>query len=449
MNILSFHTHKLLISAKDDLFSYLIRTFAILKNIQSIMTQNSKNSTVIMRMTCAIFFLLFTFIYLYDYQADVMAVTQYVLSKGATHYNRTIGAMLITLVLWLLQLAIYATTKLSRQTHALTFFPSMLLLAILTDITPHIDTENYLGNWIWGYPVILIFFAGVVWVCRQLESLDFPINNFNLFSRLEWINLLTMVIMSVGVCLIGSTYKVFHYRMNIEEKMIKGAYENVMNVGVKAEETDSSLTMLRAWAMAENQSLGENLFEYPLVGHSDALLPNGSSVKLMMASEKQLYKKFGVVFIEKMPPRIYFEKLQHSRWATPVAKDWLLCAYLLDCDLEKFAHTIGKYYDLRGNLPKHYREALILYTHLKSHPYIVYHNTVMDADYEDYLELARKYPNPKECYTVLRDSYGKTYWFYYENNKEQGQQRNAQFHALVQGKNKTFERKFALSSEFK
>ncbi len=405
----------------------------MLKNIQSAMTQNIKNSTVIMRLTCAIFFLLFTFLYLYDYQADVMAVTQYVLSKGATHYNRTIGALLITIVLWLLQIAIYATTKLCRQTHALTYFPSLLLLAILTDVSPHIDTESYLGNWLWGFPLIMLAFAGVVWVCKQLESLDIAINNFNIFSRLEWTNMLVMTIMCVAVCLIGSSYEVFHYRMNIEGKLMKGDYKKSIDVGVKAEETDSSLTMLRAWALSENRLMGQCLFEYPLVGHSDALLPNGSSVKLMMASEKQLYKKFGVVFIDKMPPRIYFEKLQHSRWATSEANDWLLCAYLLDCDLDKFVHTIGKYYDLNGKLPKHYREALILYTHLKSHPFIVYHNAVMDADYEDYQELGRKYPNPKERYSMLRDNYGKTYWFYYEYNEDQCKVRNARFN--VQARN--------------
>lgn len=34
------------------------------------------------------FFLLFTFLYLFEYQADVLAVTQHVLAHGVTHYNR-------------------------------------------------------------------------------------------------------------------------------------------------------------------------------------------------------------------------------------------------------------------------------------------------------------------------------------------------------------------------
>ena len=52
-------------------------------------------------------------------------------------------------------------------------------------------------------------------------------------------------------------------------------------MGVKEAATDSSLTMLRVWALSENHMLGDRLFSYPLVGGCDAMLPNGTSVKLM------------------------------------------------------------------------------------------------------------------------------------------------------------------------
>ena len=71
-----------------------------------------------MRVACAIFFILFTFLYLYDYQADIMSVIQHVLSQGATHYNRLVGAVLITFVLWLLQFSIYGLIRLERVGHA-------------------------------------------------------------------------------------------------------------------------------------------------------------------------------------------------------------------------------------------------------------------------------------------------------------------------------------------
>ena len=86
-----------------------------------------------MRVTCAIFFLLFTIVYLYCYQADILAVAQHVLSHGATHYNPVIGTFIITLVLWLIQFGIYKFTGLCRRGHALTYVPSLLLLGIITD----------------------------------------------------------------------------------------------------------------------------------------------------------------------------------------------------------------------------------------------------------------------------------------------------------------------------
>ena len=80
-----------------------------------------KDDTLIMRILCAVLFLSFTFVYLYFYQADILAVTQHVLSGGTTHYNRTIGSILITIVLWLVQLGVFSCTQLRRRAHALTF----------------------------------------------------------------------------------------------------------------------------------------------------------------------------------------------------------------------------------------------------------------------------------------------------------------------------------------
>ena len=103
------------------------------------MIKTTKNGTIIMRVMCAILFLLFTFLYLFEYQADILAVTQHVLAHGVTHYNRTIGAVLLTIILWVLQLVIFGLSGLSRRFHALTYLPSLLLLGVLTDVTSHVD----------------------------------------------------------------------------------------------------------------------------------------------------------------------------------------------------------------------------------------------------------------------------------------------------------------------
>ncbi len=378
------------------------------------MSKNTKNGTTIMRVICAIFFLLFTFLYLFNYQADILSLVQHVLSHGATHYERTIGAILITLVLWLIQIGVYALTRLNRYAHALTYFPSFLLLAVLTDVTPNILHESYLGHWVWGFPLLLVIYAGVVWICRQLETLEQQGNMIGVFSRNVWLNLLGMVAMSVMVVFIGCSDELFHYRMRIENDLSDGRYEHATQVGIKEETTDSSLTMLRIWALSENNCLGDRLFEYPLVGGSDAMMPNGSSVQLMMVPEIKLYKYLGAVFTQKLSPKTYLEKLHAAGKAKPAAHDWLLCAYLLDGELDKFVTTLEKYDSIGDHLPKHYREALILYAHQRSHPRVVYHHSVMDADFKDFQAMAHKYSNKREQYSKLRDSYGKTYWFYYK-----------------------------------
>ena len=100
---------------------------------------NKQNSAVPIRIVCAVLFLCFTFGFLYFYQADVLMATQHLLSGGKTHYDRTIGAVLITIALYLIHLAVLASTKLLRHGHALSYFPSLLALTVLTGILIHND----------------------------------------------------------------------------------------------------------------------------------------------------------------------------------------------------------------------------------------------------------------------------------------------------------------------
>ena len=57
-----------------------------------------KNQGVLTRVMCTFVFTLFCFYYLYCYQADLLTVTQHILSKGQTHYNHFVGAVLITIL---------------------------------------------------------------------------------------------------------------------------------------------------------------------------------------------------------------------------------------------------------------------------------------------------------------------------------------------------------------
>ncbi len=366
-----------------------------------------------MRLVCAIFFILFSLLYLDKYQADILAVTQHVLSHGATHYNNVVGTILITLTLWLIQVAIYAGTRLNHRAHALTYLPSMLLLAVLTDVSPNLTSGNYLGLWAWLFPLVMAVYACVVWFFKQLEPMEPVSLSSGLFSRLTWVNLLQLTVMSLVVCCIGCSDAVFHSRMRMESGMMKGDYRSAVDEGRTVAKVDSSLSMLRIVALTKGHALCERLFEYPLVGGSDAMLPNEKSVKLMMLPEDSVYATFGIVFKEKMRPLTYLKHVNKSKYANKDSKDWLLCAYLLDCDLDKFAATLPRYYKVNKPLPKAFREALVLYNHLRKRPLIIYKEPTMDADYEDFKKVYYQTSNATARLSNVKDNYGTTYWYYY------------------------------------
>lgn len=74
-----------------------------------------KNSTMRMQIVCAIVFITFTYVYLAYYQADVLAAAQHVLSGGMTHYSYVLAPILLTLVLFLLQICAFKVTGIRRS----------------------------------------------------------------------------------------------------------------------------------------------------------------------------------------------------------------------------------------------------------------------------------------------------------------------------------------------
>ena len=110
---------------------------------------NKNNGDITIRVVCAVVFLLFTFCWLFFFQADMLAVAQHGLSHGVTHYNRIVGAIIITAVLFLVHLLVFALIRLSRRTHALTYLPSFLLLAFVSGLSSPFSW----GAWLWAAPL--------------------------------------------------------------------------------------------------------------------------------------------------------------------------------------------------------------------------------------------------------------------------------------------------------
>lgn len=379
---------------------------------------NTKNSTAVIRTVCAIVFCIFTFVYLYFYQADVLAVGQHVLSGGATHYDRMIGCVIITFSLLLLQIGVYVFFRLDKHCHALTYFPSLLLLTVITDISQDIDRGFSFGAWLWIFPLLLLLWGGLSVFVRNYQMYS-RASSYGIFSRAMWSNMSIMTLLFLFTGLASNGNAVFHYRMKAEKCLLEGNYGEALAVGMKSLETDDNLTMIRVYALAREGMLGEKLFTYPVEGTSDDMLPYSGDARCMMYPNDSIYRFIGAKPSGRFKAIPYMKALLRLGMATPAVKDYILCGYLIDRDLDSFAHALPEFYEVDDKLPKHYREALTLYTHLRSKPYIIYHNSVMDTDFSDLQALERKYKTEAARSVAVNEMYAGTYWWYYMYAKSQ------------------------------
>ena len=172
----------------------------------------------------------------------------------------------------------------------------------------------------------------------------------------------------IGIAIDATDVK--RYASRMERLMAAGDYQGALEVGSKSDKTDERLMLLRIEALAHEHQLGDRLFSYPITGSGKAIATKGG--------------------------------------------DYALCACLIDKDLDRFVELLPKYYQVDDQLPRYYREALIQYTHLRSNPAIIYHDNVMDTDYQDMQELERQYPSRKARQMAVFQQYEGTYWYYYE-----------------------------------
>lgn len=374
---------------------------------------NKNNSTIGIRLMCAIVFVIFSFGWLFYFQPDVLAMAQHVLSGGLTHYNRWVGALLITFLLMLLQQGVYGFVRLQRRAYAMTYGPSLLLLGLLTDVTlKGSGAIAYASHW-WLFLLLLMVWWGLTFLARKWQEIE-TVSDSRFFSRTMWISILVMAIQMMCCAWIGSTNAVLHYRMKAEQCLKDGDAKGALMAGRKSLESDESLLMLRMYALAQEDALGERLFEYPITGNSSQILPTDSLSHLMMYPADSLYRFLGARPAERLAPMRYLQLLERRDSVNRKAiSDYLLCGYLIDRQIDDFAREIQRRYTINDSLPKHYREALTLYTHLRSRPVVVYHDNVMDEDYDNLSELERQYPDKTERKVKVEEHYRGTYWYYY------------------------------------
>ena len=376
-------------------------------------------SATVVRTVCAIVFLLFVAIYVFFYQEDTLALTQHILSGGATIYSRVIGGIIITIVLALLH---FTTAKVMRTKplciYALSCFPSLYILAMLTDF----DTSQPLSPWRWWailMPIAAAVWWGVVYFLGELLRYRCSDNRHEegYLARTLGCNIFILAAMMIGVGLLSNSNDITHYRLRMERLLMHGEYAKALEVGKASDKTDASLTMLRVFALAHEGRLGDELFKYPVRGTSASIVPELSDGKMLMLSPDSVYRMLGAIPRHGQSTKHYFNAIVKSGQATKAAIEYQLCGMLIDKNLDGFVNLLMKTHKIDDTLPLHYREALILYTHRRSSPKVVYRNTVMDTDYDDMQRLEAETKSPGERRIQIYKQFSGTYWEYFDYHR--------------------------------
>ena len=104
------------------------------------------------------------------------------------------------------------------------------------------------------------------------------------------------------------------------------------------------------------------------------------------------------------------------------SSDYILCSMLADCNLDAFAKKFSTLYPDSipyDSIPRHYREAVVIYCHTRSNPIIQQRDSVIEADYRDMRSMIRSTPDKAKRKHTLWTYYRNTYWYYYLSHQEE------------------------------
>lgn len=364
--------------------------------------KNPNNSTAT-QVVCAILFLAFTFSFLYYYEDDMLIIEQHIASGGRTKYEPLIGAVLLTLTLFLLQVLITALTKLRGIFHAITYFPSLIILTLLTSSSTERLLEPGLGNWVWQLPVLLVLWGIAALMARRYQNVESSTRGSGLLSQLTFINILTLTALMLIPALMGNHDRMFQQRIHQEYLLKHGQYAEALAIGksISAHKidfetdegkelwTNNNQAIANIYSLFKQKTLGDSLFTLSLPEKFDSIFPGEINGHFFMIADSIVQKEGS-----------------HNR-------DALLSGWLLRRNLPAFAYRLQKWYpDTSNTLPRHYREAVALCRETHPNSVINIQREAMDTTLMDFQRLRQSGNNDS-----LRMKYRNTYWFYFYRQK--------------------------------
>ena len=374
---------------------------------------NRRRTARILTVACGLLFSVFSIVYLSVFQKDVMEALHFSLAQGKTVYVPWMSAVLITIVLLILRWGINGLVGLKGLVKALSYFPSCLLLGVITDVGHGVyHGEGISAHWGWLLPLLLVIYVGVGWMIARAVRLwvnpdleEGVIINSNLFI------LLMLCLMSVCI---GNSDVHFHHELQVEEALRKQDYARARLVGEKSMDPSRNLTALRAYAMSREGTMGEYLFHYPQLYGAAGLLMGVSDDTALRLNADSLYVYLGASPTLGEPALRFFQRICQEESGNYTTLDYYLSALLLERKLEEFVKAFHELYTVKETVPKYYQQALFLYGKMHSSSVTEEQNEALEEQWKAYETLKSELVGSVGEGNRMRRQFGDTYWWYYQ-----------------------------------
>lgn len=384
------------------------------------MIMNNKKNNIILRRTARIIavasgllFSAFSFVWLAIFQKDVVEALHYSLAQGKTVYAPWITAVLVTVVLLVLRWVINGLVGLKGPLKSLSFFPSCLLLGVLTDVGHDVYHGGGISSvWAWLLPLLLVLYVAVGWLLARAARLwlnpglpDGLTLNANLFT------LLLLCFMTVSI---GNTNVHFHHELQLEKSLRKRDYDEALRVAEKTMNPSRNLTALRAYAMSRQGTMGEHLFRYPQLYGASGLLMGTSDEKSLRLNADSLYTYLGDRPALGEPALTFFRRICREETGNYTTLDYYFSALLLEKRLDEFVREFEALYVARDSIPYYYRQAL--YLDARMHPSASRDtaDVAMEELWDRYEARKQELAGHRGEANWMRREFGDTYWWYYQ-----------------------------------
>ena len=391
---------------------------------------NRQKTAGIIRYSCGILSFLFSFCYLYFLQGDILAEAQYVYSDGITTYNLLAGAIIIPVVLQVLQWIVSRLSKLPPRWYAFSYLPSMLALAIITDVNREYIIHFSFGEWVWIAPTVMAAYIIVVVIVKHV-NMEYNFTPHDVWSQ-AFPNYIILLAFCIAVGSIPNSSDVYHYELKAERLILNKDYEGAAQVGDKSLRASARLTQLRMYALSKQGVLADRLFDYPQYYGSQGLLDIADSQPDYRFSSQNICLYLGALCGTsiKSTDRYYQLMLADSLWNKHTA-DYYLCSLLLDKRLNDFLQQLPQYYNLSDTIPNAYdalplafREALLTISQpegaiqgaiiINNDTLATLSDTSLVNQFREYNELKAQLSDPIERINRTHRQFGNTFWWYFD-----------------------------------